>query len=458
MAIYINPKLFLLMTALSQLVGTETNFHYRAKENHQTKNMEELSNSHKTYIILQRRSIASPSNDSGESINHTAEYKEDIDRRMHKKNIVFEIIQFIVSPLLFVTGVIGNVLVILAIVKQQTLQNLQNYFVFNLAVTDLIVLILLMPLHLTSKYVSWPFGLFTCKYILPVSEVVPTVSILTLVAISIDRYRVIIHALAIPPPLKFGVIVICSFWVLCYLVVAFPLTLIFNIRSGYWMSKMCIPKWNNFPLQITYYTGRTIFFYVVPSVIIYFCYVRVNYVLVKNMSFLARSVSGIVQVARIRAQKRIMAMFFAIFLTFVLCYLPTSLITFVIVFIPAFRNWSHAGDIFKLTTTFAFANSVCNPIILYKLSRAYRESFRKYLPTFICCCKTESVCKLSNRRSSEMLEDDQTANSNTFLSILFIRRRSTKDSNVSLITDSPISINDRRKQQCNIILNDVEED
>ena len=67
---------------------------------------------------------------------------------------------------LILAGALGNSLVIWAVIRKPSMRTLRNTFVINLAVSDLLLCLLTMPLTLieiVSKY--WPLGdsVFSCK-------------------------------------------------------------------------------------------------------------------------------------------------------------------------------------------------------------------------------------------------------------------------------------------------------
>uniref|UniRef100_A0A8C6WW51 5-hydroxytryptamine receptor 2B n=1 Tax=Neogobius melanostomus TaxID=47308 RepID=A0A8C6WW51_9GOBI len=84
----------------------------------------------------------------------------------------------------------GNILVILAVSLEKKLQNATNYFLMSLAVADLLVGLLVMPIALvTVLYNSdWPLPEFICPIWLFLDVLFSTASIMHLCAISLDRY------------------------------------------------------------------------------------------------------------------------------------------------------------------------------------------------------------------------------------------------------------------------------
>ena len=94
-----------------------------------------------------------------------------------------------ILALIILATIIGNVLVIAAIVLERNLQNVANYLIALLAVADLLVAILVMPLA-AVKDVSpqWFLGREICDMWISFDVLCCTSSILHLVAISVDRY------------------------------------------------------------------------------------------------------------------------------------------------------------------------------------------------------------------------------------------------------------------------------
>ena len=88
----------------------------------------------------------------------------------------------------------GNLLILAAIYIDKTLQTITNAFIINLACADLLLSIIGMPFTLASsiKY-EWVFGDTWCKVNGMANSLFCIASILTLAAVSIDRYCAILY-------------------------------------------------------------------------------------------------------------------------------------------------------------------------------------------------------------------------------------------------------------------------
>jgi hypothetical protein len=80
--------------------------------------------------------------------------------------IVF--ISTLLYSLIFLVGIIGNILVVVVIVFSRTMKSPVNMYLMNLCVADVLVIVVCMPTALADIYTKevWYFGAFMCKYVL----------------------------------------------------------------------------------------------------------------------------------------------------------------------------------------------------------------------------------------------------------------------------------------------------
>ncbi|XP_058058966.1 muscarinic acetylcholine receptor DM1 [Anopheles bellator] len=124
----------------------------------------------------------------------------------------------------------GNILVCLAIVWERRLQNVTNYFLMSLAITDLMVALSVMPLGiLTLVKGHFPLQSEYCLVWICLDVLFCTASIMHLCTISVDRY------LSLRYPMKFGrnktrrrVVLKISFVWLLSIAMSLPLSLMYS--------------------------------------------------------------------------------------------------------------------------------------------------------------------------------------------------------------------------------------
>ncbi|XP_072272467.1 5-hydroxytryptamine receptor 1A [Pyxicephalus adspersus] len=90
---------------------------------------------------------------------------------------------------LILCAIFGNACVVAAIALERTLQTVANYLIGSLAVTDLMVSVLVLPMAAHNQVLNkWTLGQVTCDIFISLDVLCCTSSILHLCAIALDRY------------------------------------------------------------------------------------------------------------------------------------------------------------------------------------------------------------------------------------------------------------------------------
>ncbi|KAL8600608.1 hypothetical protein ACOMHN_062479 [Nucella lapillus] len=131
---------------------------------------------------------------NGSSVNYTSSTTLDpLPQRPESPYPVWAqvVITLILGTLILCT-IIGNCLVCLSVALVKRLQTPSNLLIVSLAVADLLVAILVMPLGVTLQInQAWVLGPSVCDFWTTTDVLLCTASILNLCIISVDRYLVI---------------------------------------------------------------------------------------------------------------------------------------------------------------------------------------------------------------------------------------------------------------------------
>ena len=104
--------------------------------------------------------------------------------------------------LIFVSSLVGNSLTGIVVYKTQTLRRPINYFIVNMAMSDLLYPIFWIPMRLTVFLVeSWPggsLGQVLCKLVPFLGNMSVIVSVHSLVLIAVDRFGAVAFPLRSP--------------------------------------------------------------------------------------------------------------------------------------------------------------------------------------------------------------------------------------------------------------------
>ena len=105
--------------------------------------------------------------------------------------------------LILAVSLIGNFFIIIIVYRTQTLRKPVNFFIVNMAISDLLVSIIVLPWMLKELYVDYwlkggPLGVAFCKLVFFIPDVSNFVSIQSLVLIAVDRFGAVVFPLSSP--------------------------------------------------------------------------------------------------------------------------------------------------------------------------------------------------------------------------------------------------------------------
>ncbi|KAK6979649.1 neuropeptide Y receptor type 2 [Biomphalaria glabrata] len=178
-------------------------------------------------------------------------------------------------------AVIGNGLVILVIVKNRRMHTVTNIFIANLAVSDVIIGLFSIPFQFQAALLQrWVLANFMCPLSPFVQVVSVNVSIFTLSVIAVDRYIAVIHPFKAGCSKKSAAIIISVIWAVG-VGAGIPVPMFYWVVDDIVDVNMTAPRcsrhapnnWTDF--HVYYNTLLVCFQYLLPLVIITFCYCRI---------------------------------------------------------------------------------------------------------------------------------------------------------------------------------------
>ncbi|XP_022918196.2 5-hydroxytryptamine receptor-like isoform X1 [Onthophagus taurus] len=189
-------------------------------------------------------------------------------------DLILMILLSILLGLMILVTVIGNVFVIAAILLERNLQNVANYLIVSLAVADLMVACLVMPLG--AVYVisnNWIMGPELCDMWTSIDVLCCTASILHLVAIAMDRYWAVTNVVYTRNGTRIGVMIIMV-WSVALVVSLAP-----QVPQFGWKDPDYLVRINNNQCMVSQDIGYQIFatsstFYV-PLLVIFVLYWKI---------------------------------------------------------------------------------------------------------------------------------------------------------------------------------------
>ncbi|XP_043668921.1 neuropeptides capa receptor-like [Vespula pensylvanica] len=315
--------------------------------------------------------------------------------------------------IIFVTGVFGNIMTCIVIKKKPTMQTATNYYLFNLAISDLLLLVLGLPNELSIfwEQYPWQLGLCMCKLRAFVSEMSSYASVLTIVAFSLERYLAICHPLhlytmsGLKRPIRF----ILGVWLVA-LIFAIPFAVYTTVNyieyppeSGRYSedSAVCAMLLENMP-DFPLYELSCLIFFLIPMVFIVVLYVRMCLRIQRNT--LGRSIEGSVhgETRQAHSRKAIVRMLIAVVIMFFVCWAPFHAQRLLYVYRTSYfddiNEWLHplSGCLYYFSTT-------VNPILYNVMSAKYRMAFKETL-----WCSSVNLSTPSDGNNSVTVYDCET--------------------------------------------------
>lgn len=333
-----------------------------------------------------------------------------------KTNLEVRIVTLTFYVLTFLVGLSGNTLVIYVIGRygRIRMRSVSNYYIWNLAFADELFVLTIPFFCVGTYYNDWIFGRWTCKLASVFRECNKFSSLLTLMALSVDRYLATFPAMGRYRQVRFGPAVCTGIWIVC-LGLSLPYWMFSTTvvargrssRTGTTVRHSCKFQWPR-PHYHEVWACVQLF----GAVLVPFTVIAVfNVLLVRRLNRRTSSASAIrlhgssrrrlrrtgVSSRRQRLSSGMTRTVLVIVVTFAVCQLPLVVYEFVSVHIV--RQMSRG--LMTLTVdamnrliychmaaqTLVFVSSCCNPFI-YGVSNG---NFRKLYLQALCCVRTDGI-------------------------------------------------------------------
>ncbi|KAJ8894693.1 hypothetical protein PR048_007358 [Dryococelus australis] len=301
----------------------------------------------------------------------------------------------IVFAVIFIVGFLGNGTLVFIFIKHRNMRNVPNTYIFSLALGDLLVIMLCVPLTSTIYTVeSWPYGVVICKISEYFKEVSIAVSVFTLTALSAERYCAIVNPIRRHvggghiTTKRMTLVVAVGIWIIA-IIFSLPLLLFSNLQTQQLQGPRNISFCSPFPVEYgtlykkTIVMFRFLAYYTIPLLIIAFFYVLMARHLEQSTKNMPGELQG--QSTQVRGRKKVAKMVLAFVFMFIACFLPYHTFSLWFHFCPtAEDDFDEYWNVFRIIGfCLSFINSCINPVALYCISSTFRKYFNRYL---FCCC------------------------------------------------------------------------
>ncbi|XP_059563503.1 neurotensin receptor type 1 isoform X1 [Myotis daubentonii] len=329
----------------------------------------------------------------------------DVDTDIYSKALVTA-----VYLALFAVGTVGNTVTVFTLARKKSLQSLQStvhYHLGSLALSDLLILLLAMPVELYNfiwVHHPWAFGDAVCRGYYFLRDACTYATALNVASLSLERYLAICH------PFKAKTLMsrsrtkkfISAIWVAAGLL-AVPMLFTMGQQSRgadgqHPGSLVCTPVVGANTIKVVIQIN-TFMSFVFPMVVISI----LNTIIANKLTVMVRqaaeqghvctvgdkhsSFSMSVEPGRVQALRHGVRVLRAVVIAFVVCWLPYHVRRLMFCYIsdeqwtPFLYDFYHY--FYMLTNALFYVSSAANPVLYNLVSANFRQTF---LATLACLC------------------------------------------------------------------------
>ena len=279
--------------------------------------------------------------------------------------------------LIFLVALVGNTVIGKIVYKTKTMRKPINFLIVNMAMSDLLIPIFLIPWDVAVLYVnSWqiggPLGQALCKLGNFLSYASSLVSVQSMVLIAVDRFGAVVF------PLRSPLISskLCPFFILATWIIAMavfsPFLFAYKLVE-YPGGLVCARRWKEVFGESSssgnYFVSILMTFYLIPLVLIAILYITI-YIKLKSQKTPGEQSANAGQ-QRQQRERNVLNMSIVIVLGFAVCWLPISIFWFSFLFAPDI--WSCGFQYFRFFASFMTrVNCAMNPFICFIFCKNYR--------------------------------------------------------------------------------------
>ncbi|ODM99959.1 Neuropeptide F receptor [Orchesella cincta] len=375
---------------------------------------------------------------------HTGRHKF-IERYKNNRHFDWTVLYMFIFAygMLIVFGTIGNCLAVSAVIRKPSMRTPRNMFIINLAVSDLLLCVITMPVTLMEVVtVYWPLGnhVYLCKLFGCLQAISIFVSTISITAIALDRYHVIVYPTQASVQRVGTIFALIGIWTLACILAA-PLFVWKKLHHfkvnlteiGLEEIDYCMEEWPTKHGRAYYSIFTIIIQYAVPIVVVSVAYAQICKKLRYRMRPGGRCVetsggialgsrpgearNGSIQRDRDHARvRRTNTLLISIALIFGISWMPLNAVNVIVDLFEPF-DFDNENDQFYYRVLYAICHltgmsSACsNPLLYGWLNENFRKEFREIWcgvkTCQTCGCRKDPLARGVSRRESRM-EREQT--------------------------------------------------
>lgn len=310
------------------------------------------------------------------------------------------IIQVTLYCIIVFIGTIGNGIICWNVCRNSQ-RRISEYLVANLAFTDLGTCLISIPFDFVERVTGdFPFGSIMCYMVYPLQTILMAVSVITLLCMSFERYRIVMAPLRPRMTGSMAKICIGIAWAVPAIAIT-PYALVLRLEG-----KQCLESWPEDWYVKVFTLSVFILFFVIPLFVIGTSYIRATRKLqseldrFKGMGDTHSRTHATYARKRALQKLQVTRMFILAFVVFTICMFPNHVIWLWHDFGNGRTN-AHFKEILIFSNILTYVNSAIDPFIFRQISIRVGSTVR--MPKIFgenrdcnCCCLLEYGARLNS--------------------------------------------------------------
>ncbi|CAK9820779.1 Pyrokinin-1 receptor [Anthophora plagiata] len=306
----------------------------------------------------------------------------------------------VIYAVIFFTGLIGNVATCVVIARNKSMHTATNYYLFSLAVSDLLLLISGLPPEMYYIWSHFPyvFGEAFCIIQSFAAETSANATVLTITAFTVERYVAICHPFISHTMSKLSRAVkfVIMIWLLA-LCLAVPQAVQFGVIYEYSNGSVILDSARCSMKRILIehsFEISTMLFFVVPMTIITVLYILIAIKLRRSRLLTASTKRNHLSDGlnhcdsgrgKTAAQRNVIRMLVAVVVAFFICWAPFHAQRLLAVYARSREAIPENALVVVYTTltyvsgVFYYLSTTVNPLLYNIMSNKFREAFKSML-------------------------------------------------------------------------------
>ena len=266
------------------------------------------------------------------------------------------------------------------------MRTIRNMFIFNLAVSDLVMCLFCMPSTLVKLLVKdWILGDFLCRTIPWLQATNVFASTITITAIALDRYHVIMYPCGSKERMRvYGTTVsVIVIWIMST-IVGLPLLINTHVMTESYLDMInftfCREDWSSFEAKYSYAAIVLVLQFVLPLTLLFILHWKICNFLRRRINENPRTLADVNRTLKeARRHRKNTNLLMAISITYALCWFPLTILNFFADFNYKMfmeRNFLVAYGCAHLI---GMTSAIINPILYGWFNTNFQKEFTSFL-------------------------------------------------------------------------------